>query len=353
MSRPARKMEDVPSGGSTGGESADRRPWVFITWYPYCRRSDVLAEQIGARSYLVHFMKFKVPYLAPIKYVLQGARTAWILFKERPSVVLVANPPFVAPLAIWVFSVVLGYRFAIDAHSGAFQHLRWKWSLPLQRFLARRALTNIVTNEHMEGIIRSWGAKAEKIQDLALNLNSQGPTRRCPRFHVVFVCTYSVDEPVDEVVKAARLLEDVDFTFTGDPFYAPRGFREGLPPNVHLTGFIPDSDYLALLRNADVVLVLTKEDHTMQRGGYEAMSLEKPLITSDWPLLKEVFSQGTIHVDNTAGTIVSAIGTMRGSAEAWKREMGELKRERKRISAAQVDRLYRVCCAAESVRRSG
>ena len=34
--------------------SKKKRRWVFITWYPYCRRSDALAEQLGARSYLVH-----------------------------------------------------------------------------------------------------------------------------------------------------------------------------------------------------------------------------------------------------------------------------------------------------------
>ena len=67
------------------------RPWTFITWYPYCRRSDALAEQLGARSHLIHYLKFKVPYLAPIKYLLQSIRTVWILCVERPSLVVVVT----------------------------------------------------------------------------------------------------------------------------------------------------------------------------------------------------------------------------------------------------------------------
>src|SRR2546426_11475183 len=114
------------------------RRWVFITWYPYCRRSDSLGQQLGAPSYLVHYLRFKTPVLAPFKYVLQTLKTAWILLRERPDGVLVANPPVVAPLVIWLGSLLLRYRFIVDSHSGAFQHARWSWSLPLQRFLARQ-----------------------------------------------------------------------------------------------------------------------------------------------------------------------------------------------------------------------
>jgi glycosyltransferase involved in cell wall biosynthesis len=36
----------------------------------------------------------------------------------------------------------------------------------------------------------------------------------------------------------------------------------------------------------------------MQRGACEALSLGKPVITSDWPILREYFSQGAVHVPN-------------------------------------------------------
>jgi glycosyltransferase involved in cell wall biosynthesis len=327
----------------TGLVATAARPWVFVTWYPYCRRSDVLAEQIGARSHLVHYLKFKVPYQAPLKYFLQALRTLWLVMRARPSLVLVANPPVIAPMVVWLVSTLMRYRYVIDAHSGAFQHTRWMWSLPLQRFLTRRALATIVTNDHMGGIVGSWGGKAVKVQDLALPLDPGGRSTPSGRFHVVYVCTHSVDEPVAAVVEAARRLPDVRFSFTGDPSYAPRGFREGLPSNVRLTGFVPEEDYLALLRGADAILVLTSEDHTMQRGGYEAVALEKPLITSDWPLLREVFSRGTLHVDNSAAGIAAAVRLIQSDGAALQREIRLLKDERRRISTAQVQALRDLC----------
>jgi len=339
--------DEASSSALTPGRSriASR---VFITWYPYCRRSDALAEQLDARSYLIHYLRFKVPYLAPIKYVLQSLKTVWVLLQERPSVVLVANPPVVAPFIVWLGSFILRYRFIIDAHSGAFQHSRWSWSLPLQRFLARRALTSVVTNSHMADAVRSWGGRVELVQDLSLNLNLEGAATRHGGFHVVFVCTFSVDEPVETVAEVARRLPEVTFSFTGDPYYAPRGFAMSLPPNARLTGFVPDSEYLALLRGADAILVLTQEDHTMQRGGYEAVALEKPLITSRWPLLEQVFSRGTVHVNNSAEEIVRAIQTIRANPAHFQREMAELRRERGRVSAAQVAALAGLCRAAQS-----
>src|SRR6266571_4593843 len=74
--------------------------------------------------------------------------------------------------------------------------------------------------------------EVEMVQDLALDLGSVRTTSTPGNFHVVYVCTYSVDEPVEEVVEAARNLPDIRFSVTGDPSYAPRGFRESLPPNV-------------------------------------------------------------------------------------------------------------------------
>ena len=324
-------------------EAAPASRWIFITWYPYCRRSDALGEQLGARSYLVHYLRFKAPLLAPLKYVLQTLKTASILMKERPDGVLVANPPVVAPLIVWLGSLLLRYRFIVDAHSGAFQHARWSWSLPLQRFLSRRALATIVTNDAMAETVESWGARAHKVQDLALDLDPSGKASRRSRFHIVFVCTYSVDEPVAEVVAAARLSSGADFTFTGDPSYAARGFKESLPENVALTGFVPDHEYLSLLRGADAILVLTLEDNTLQRGGYEAMALEKPLITSDWPLLREVFSKGTVHVAPSASAIAEAVEKIRREPETFRRAMAALRRERAEVSGSQVSGLRAIC----------
>jgi hypothetical protein len=49
----------------------------------------------------------------------------------------------------------------------------------------------------------------------------------------------------------------------------------------------------------------------MQRGACEAVWLGVPIITSDWPLLKSQFSQGALHVQNTANSIRQAVLRLR------------------------------------------
>jgi len=333
---PSATSAEAIAQNSTRRRSSSRGEWIFITWYPYCRRSDALGAKLNARSYLIHYFRFKDPRVAPVKYLLQTLKTGQVLLKHRPGGVLVATPPVVAPLIIWLGSILLRYRFVIDAHSGVFQHSRWSWALPLQKFLSKRASLTLVTNEHMAAQVRGWGARAHLVQDLALDLNTRGPAVTRERFHVVYICTYSGDEPIEAVKEAARILPGVDFSFTGDPSYAASGFRRGLPTNVHLKGFMRDEDYLALLRGADAILVLTKENHTMQRGGYEAMALEKPLVTSRWPLLEEVFCKGTEHVDNSPREIVAAIERIRRDPAGYRARMAQLKKERAAVSEKQL-----------------
>jgi hypothetical protein len=74
-----------------------------------------------------------------------------------------------------------------------------------------------------------------------------------------------------------------------------------------LTGFLPEDEYVGLIKSVDVIIVLVKNDHTMLCGAYEAVAAEKPLVTSNWPVLKQYFSQGTLYVDNTPYEIERAV----------------------------------------------
>lgn len=69
--------------------------------------------------------------------------------------------------------------------------------------------------------------------------------------------------------------------------------------NCRLTGYLPYDRYVGLLRGVDVILDLTSQDHTLLMGAFEAVSLGTPLIVSDWPILRDYFSLGTVHVPNT------------------------------------------------------
>ena len=75
-------------------------------------------------------------------------------------------------------------------------------------------------------------------------------------------------------------------------------------------GYLPDEEFYGLLEAAHAVMSLTTQDHTFQSGASEALWLGKPIITSDWPLLRAYFDRGTVHVDNTVQGIRRGIVAM-------------------------------------------
>jgi len=236
---------------------------TFITWYPYCRRSDTIAEALGGTSHLVHYLSFKRPLQAPLKYLMQTVTTLRILRREQPELVLVAVPPIFAALPVWYWARRHGARFVIDAHTGIFEHARWTWLLPLSKLMLRSADAVVVTNDHLRQRVAEWGARGVVIGDVPVKFGPGRAPSPCPGPRVVVVNTFSVDEPVDAVLAAARQLEDTQFFVTGDVRAARPNWIREKPANVAFTGFLPEDDYAGLMRAADVVLVLTTHDHTM------------------------------------------------------------------------------------------
>jgi len=316
-------------------------PWMFIAWAPYARRSESLARELGAELCLVHYLKFQTPIYAPVKYILQGIRTLMLLFSKRPTVVFVQNPPFACSLVVYLYCYTVGAHFVFDHHSAVFSPV-WDWALPIQKSLAQRAITNIVTNQHWAEIVQSWGASALIMGDPFLELAQGEMFRVEPGFSVAFVSTFAPDEPLDAVLQAATQVPKVHFYITGDSKRQPKSFFDSLPNNVTCTGFLPDARYVGLLRAVDAMLVLTTRDHTLQLGGCEAVSLAKPLITSDWPCLKKFFVRGTIHVANSAASIREGILAMQEKYKDLNEEMMAFRQESRQEWNAQLAQLKQV-----------
>ena len=321
----------------------------FITWYPSCRRSDAIAQAFGGVSHLIHYLEFKQPLYAPLKYVLQTFSTFRHLWRDKPQLILVASPPVFAVLAVWCYSRLFGTPYVVDAHTGVFDDPRWTWLLPLSRFLSRQAVATVVTNEFLKRQVESWGARAIIISDVPVDFHGVEPAELGTGFHVVVINTYSQDEPLDEILLAAKALPGCQFHVTGNPRHARNSLNQAVSANVRLTGWLTEQSYAALLLAADVIVCLTTHNHTMQRGGYEAMALEKPLITSNWALLRETFSTGTIHVDNSVADIANAITRAMAERRQLAADMAGLRRERLQIFLSNLRTLQLLLAHAEVV----
>jgi glycosyltransferase involved in cell wall biosynthesis len=309
-------------------------PVTFISWAPYCSRSDNIARELSGLSHMVYWEALgSTAATVWLKYLGQSLGTVLTLCKERPRAVLVMAPPVVAALPVWLYASVARIPFAIDAHTAAFLHPRWQRLQWLQRALSRRAATTIVTNDHLARELITAGAHVTIVRDVPVRFPTGGRFTTAASFAVAVVCSFNDDEPIEQIVRAAAMLPDVTFYVTGNPKRAAQRLGRVLPDNFCLTGFIPDADYGSLIQEADVVLTLTTRDHTMLRGAYEAIYQGTPVIVSDWPLLQAAFARGAIHVDNSADAIAAAVRSVQRDPERFRTEADELRREKLEIWA--------------------
>ncbi len=266
------------------------------------------------------------PATAWLKYLWQAVDTFGVLSTERPNAIFVMSPPVFAVMTVWLWSRVHGVPYVVDAHTAAFLHPRWRYLQWLHYALCRRAATTIVTNEHLADGLQTAGAHATIIRDVPVVYRVTNTFQPEGPFSIAVVCSFNYDEPIAEILCAAAEVPDVRFYMTGNPKDLDSSALPPVPPNVTLTGFLSDEAYGSLLTNADAVLTLTTRDHTMLRGAYEAVYQGTPVIVSNWPLLRDAFNRGAIHVDNTVHGIVEAVREMRARHAQYKADVLELRR---------------------------
>jgi glycosyltransferase involved in cell wall biosynthesis len=262
--------------------------------------------------------------------------------REKPSVVFVMTPPVFACVPVWIYANLTGALYVIDAHSGAFLQQPWKGLLFLHRFFSRHARTTIVTNQHLQEMLTSWGASSTIVSDVPVRFAEASPIAVRGVHRMTFVSSFQKDEPVEVFLEAARAVPDTVFYVTGDSSKLPKAVRERLPSNVELTGFLPDGKYRALLDASDAVIALTTLDHTMQRAAYEAVYLGKPVIVSNTELLRRHFSRGAVHVANTAPDIARGIRDMLNGLTRYTKEVRQLRDEKLTVWRSTLEHLRHV-----------
>jgi glycosyltransferase involved in cell wall biosynthesis len=274
---------------------------IWLTWERH-RRTRELSRELGLRLFEI---ESNLP--RSLKYIPLLWKSAVLLFRERPQVLFIQCPSFVLGLWAAALKPVLRYTLVADLHTEAVEP--FIVSFPCYRTLLRRiqraADYCVVSNGALKEVVERTGGKALVLPDKLPALGAAAEAAR-PVPIVVFICTYSSDEPYRDVIEAARLVGPRIAVFiTGDP----HGFEPDrpLPPHVQLTGFLAEAAYEDLLRSADVVIDLTSAENCLVCGAYEAVALEKPLVTSDTRALREYFRLGTVYARHDAQSLAAAI----------------------------------------------
>ncbi|HSL47016.1 MAG TPA: glycosyltransferase [Anaerolineales bacterium] len=315
---------------------------LFLVWAEPTHgssRSREFSKELGIQDlHYVHTRLRQRPLTAPVRYLSQALQTIWLLFTKRPRIVFVQSPPSFAVFFVYLYCLFTGSRYVVDAHNGVFDIPIWSYPKWLTQRMTRKAIATIVTDEHQQRIVESWGGKAIILRD-PITTYPMGEFPLNGSFNLAVVNSFSSDEPLEEVLKTAADLKGVRFYVTGKKSAADAQLLTQAPSNVIFTDYLPDEMYYGLLKSSDAVMCLTTSDHTLQCGACEALSLGKPIITSDWTLLREYFHRGTVHVQNTSAGIRQGVIEMQNNYGRYLAGIQELRNLHRHEWSTQAEEL--------------
>ena len=290
---------------------------IALTWFGH-RRTESLCKKLGWTYWVIETRSRGL-----IRYLRLAPRTIFMIAWRKPRILVVQNPSLVLTALCLMFRPIFRYRLVVDAHNEAVQPFLFT-SLPL-RWISRRCLRGadmtIVTNNALASHVTSAGGTAFVLPDPLPDPppeNAGAEAHPRTTFKAAVISTFSADEPLQEILRAAsRLVGTVEFKVTGSLQRLPKALREQAPRNVTFTGFLPESEYWALLRSCDVVVDLTLMPDCLVCGAYEAIAVQRPVIVTDSAAAKSWFREAAIYVSNDAASIERVLLQVMDRREYW------------------------------------
>jgi len=287
---------------------------AFIVWRTFQRRAEVLAPYLDLEiCYFYYPWEEKSKILKALSYFPKSFRTLKYLFRKKPALVFIQFPPTPALYCIALYSWLTGSRYVADCHITIGNDYWLKWIYAKKLLLKEKM---IVHNDHIiEHVIRSMNVKPIVVRDGIAKRPSVDVRKSplleglglSPKSYVIFPCSFSLDEPLKEVIEAARLLPEIMFVMTWNFERLSRTARNSLPSNILLTGYLQIDDFNHLFANAGVALVLTKEEAIQLSGVQEAMAFEIPAVVTDLQTTRFLYKEYPVYVRNEPKSIADGV----------------------------------------------
>ena len=285
---------------------------LYVAWIKFQRRPLTMRESFGYDLRFVPTLPINNSLMkALFSYPVQAVRTIYLLLAVRPDVFWIQSPPNILLHMAWLFRTLSLGKLAIiaDLHNSAFSKL-W-FSVPFTRKILNSFDLVLVHNEAVYDMAVQMGIDRrvlhvleDQVPDFAFGADNDAQPSGRPYF--VAPCSFRPDEPVAEILKAARDVAAVDVMVTGDiARAADLGYLQDKPQNVIFTGFLSRPDYETLIGGATGLICLTTEEGIQLSSAIEAIASGKPMIISETRVLRSLFATG-LFVDNTASSIATA-----------------------------------------------
>ncbi len=304
---------------------------IFIEWAEYGSRAASLAHAFGAKTFFIGKVnKHKNVLISFSTYPAKIIKNYKIIKENRPAIVYITNTTWIIAFVNLLFSKIFKHKLILDSHSCAFDHELIKYPLFLSKYFATKANLSIVTNLSHYNLLKNHGAETLIISDIPFEdkLAITEKIKMSEKFNICYVCTFATDEPYIEVFEAAKMNNNIKIYVTGN--YNKVNINPENYSHITFTGFCSNEKYKLYINSADALMTLTTRENTMQRAGSEAISVGKPLITSDTKMLRNYFTEGTIFVKNTRKEINKGFDKMILKFEELKKGINILKEKRKK-----------------------
>lgn len=343
VTQAAPKPTDQPVSGqplaACAVEDAVNAPQqLFLAWVPFQRRAVTMQSYF---DYDLHHisLSFKQKVLRPFEYVIKAWQSLGLMLGRRPEIIWVQMPP--APLLYLVFAykwlINPQVKLVADCHNATF---RAPWiKFPGVIALLNRCDAVIVHNHAVALQVRQLGVSPTRTQVLLDRVQPLGRgtgfTEVAQRLQLnapwfLIPCSFNADEPIAEILEAARQAPDLTFVLTGNPARAQgRHDLSEAPANVKFPGFLPEGEFNELVYNATAVVGLTKLDGIQLSVANEALGCDRPMVLSNTKLLQQLFPKGAVYVNPMdAKDLVAGCRQAQAESDRLIAEVTALKAER-------------------------
>ena len=295
---------------------------IWIAWENQIR-NESLSTRLGADLYVLLTEKTRLA-----RYAICCYRSLRIIWKRRPKVVFAPNPSLVLAYLVLILRSVFRYHLVIDAHyAGVIAPSRYPFLQRVLDLCNQQADLVIVTNAVHSEHVKSVGGRALICEDPLPDIGRYGRAVSERSKDVFVICSFDVDEPYTNILEAAALLQPDGFVFWVSGNFKKARIKESDWPHVRFTGYVSDAEFYHRLAGAQVVVDLTEQENCLVCGAYEAMMLERPLVTSKTFALQKYFTGGTVFVHHQPQAIAEGIklayekrAELREQIKDWKKQ---------------------------------
>lgn len=316
---------------------------LYFVWTTFQRRALAFEDEFNCR--IVNLPTDSGSKIGKVaKYLQRAWEMVGAIVSQKPNQVWLQLPPnFLVPILL-VARLFTRQEFSLiaDCHNAA---LRRPWiSLPLSIWSLNRCDLVIVHNSDVLAQALQLGIRKDRLfvlEDAPAYLGGREYREANKSNFVLVPCSFRDDEPISELLAAAKECGSVEFILTGPIARASaKGYLERAGPNVNFAGFVSTEDFDELVWGASAILGLTTVDGIQLSVAGEAVGAGKALILSDTDTLRRLFGDTAVFCSNTACSIALAVADALENRRSLEELSRSCRRHRVAVWSRQADRVH-------------